>query len=55
MHNDSSFPGVDPYNWSYAESPDISESVYIAATVYLVTTVLSNFFLAVADATPKIS
>ena len=27
---------VDPYDWRYAESPDIPESVYIAATVYMV-------------------
>jgi hypothetical protein len=27
---------LDPYDWSYAERPDISESVYVAATVYMV-------------------
>ena len=37
MSNTSSSPsGIDPLDWSYAESPDISEPVYIAATVYMV-------------------
>ncbi len=27
---------VDRYDWSYAERPDMSEWVYIAATVYMV-------------------
>ena len=35
MENFSSKLVVDPYDWSYAESPDIPESVYIVATVYL--------------------
>ncbi len=36
MSNFSSKLAVDPYDWSYAEYPDIPESVYTIATVYMV-------------------
>jgi hypothetical protein len=54
MTNNSMKLVVDPYNWSYAENPDISETVYHMATAYMViigafgiignTTILVAFF-----------
>jgi hypothetical protein len=35
MSNISSTLAIHPYNWSYAKNPDISESVYWVATVYM--------------------
>jgi hypothetical protein len=52
MANNSSTLVVDPYDWSYAENPDISETVYHMATVYMVIIgtfgILSNTAILVA-------
>jgi hypothetical protein len=36
MDLNDSFPAIDQFDWRYAESPDIPESVYIGATFYMI-------------------
>ena len=46
MDKNDSYPPIDQFDWRYAESPDIPEPVYIAASIYMV---VIGFFGAVSN------